>query len=106
MPRNIIKAYAADLDVYQINAENKLGHDSLRDVFPQDSRSIPISVIFWSVAFLSICLCLRRASSLGYCVGAVARIAGYTDCRIAHLVLAALWRSCSVLDSVFMWRWL
>lgn len=58
MPRNIIKAYAADLDVYQINAENKLGHDSLHDVFPQDSRSIPISVIFWSVAFLSICLCL------------------------------------------------
>ena len=58
MPHNIIKAYAADLDVYQINAENKLGHDSLRDVFPQDSRSIPISVIFWSVAFLSICLCL------------------------------------------------
>ena len=58
MPHNIIKAYAADLDVYQINAENKLGHDSLHDVFPQDSRSIPISVIFWSVAFLSICLCL------------------------------------------------
>lgn len=51
VPRNTVEAYAADLDVYQINAENKLGHDSLRDVFPQDSRSIPISVIFWSVAF-------------------------------------------------------
>ena len=58
VPRNTVEAYAADLDVYQINAVNKLGHDSLLDVFPQDSRSIPISVIFWSVAFLSICLCL------------------------------------------------
>lgn len=58
VPRKTVEAYAADLDVYQINAENKLGHDSLRNVFPQDSRSIPISVIFWSVAFLSICLCL------------------------------------------------
>ena len=48
------------MDVYQINAENKLGHDSLRDVFPQDSRSVPISVIFWSVAVLSICLCLSE----------------------------------------------
>lgn len=58
VPRNTVEAHAADLDVYQINTENKLGHDSLRDVFPQDSRSIPISVIFWSVTFLSICLCL------------------------------------------------
>lgn len=58
VPRNTVEAYAADLDVYQINAENKLGHDSLRNVFPQDSRSIPVSIIFWSVAFLSICLCL------------------------------------------------
>lgn len=58
VPRNTEDAHAAALDVYQINAENKLGHDSLRDVFPQDSRSIPISVIFWSVTFLSICLCL------------------------------------------------
>ena len=58
--RNTVEAYAEDLDVYQINAENKLGHDSLRDVFPQDSQSIPISVIFWSVAFLSICLCLSE----------------------------------------------
>ena len=58
VPHNTIEAYTVYLDTYQINAENKLGHDSLRDVFPQDSRSIPISVIFWSVAFLSICLCL------------------------------------------------
>lgn len=58
VPRNTVGAYAADLDDYQINAENKLGHDSLRNVFPQDSRSIPVSIIFWSVAFLSICLCL------------------------------------------------
>ncbi len=58
VPRNTVEAHAADLDVYQINAENKLGHDSLRNVFPQDGRSIPISVIFWSVTFLSICLCL------------------------------------------------
>lgn len=58
VPRNTAEAYAADLDVYQINAENKLGHDSLRDIFPQDSRTIPVGIIFWSVAFLSICLCL------------------------------------------------
>lgn len=58
VPHNTIEAYTVYLDTYQINAENKLGHDSLRDVFPQDSQSIPISVIFWSVAFLSICLCL------------------------------------------------
>ncbi len=58
VPRNTVKAYAADLDVYQINAENKLGHDSLRNIFPQDSRSIPVSIVFWSVAFLSICLYL------------------------------------------------
>ena len=58
VPRNTVKAYAADLDVYQINAENKLGHDSLRNIFSQDSRSIPVSIIFWSVGFLSICLCL------------------------------------------------
>lgn len=60
VPCNTVKAYAADLDVYQINAENKLGHDSLRNVFPQDSRSIPVSIIFWSIAFLSICLCLSE----------------------------------------------
>ena len=58
IPRNTVEAYATDLNVYQINAENKLEHDSLRDVFPQDSRSIPISIIFWTVLFLSICLCL------------------------------------------------
>lgn len=58
VPRNTVKAYAADLDVYQINAENKLGHDSLRNIFPQDSRSIPVSIVFWSVTFLSIYLCL------------------------------------------------
>lgn len=59
VPRNTIETYAADLDVYQINGENKLGHDSLRNVLPQDSRSIPVSIIFWMVAFLSICLCLN-----------------------------------------------
>lgn len=58
VPRNTVEAYATDLDVYQINAENKLGHDSLRDVFSQNNQSIPVSIIFWSVAFLSICLCL------------------------------------------------
>lgn len=58
VPRNTVKAYAADLDVYQINAENKLGHDSLRNIFPQNSRSIPVGIVFWSVAFLTIYLCL------------------------------------------------
>ncbi|MDR3962115.1 MAG: DUF6020 family protein, partial [Eggerthellaceae bacterium] len=58
VPRNTVETHAADLDVYQINADNKLGHDSLRNVLTQDNQSIPISIIFWVVAFLSICLCL------------------------------------------------
>lgn len=58
VPINISNTYAADLNVYQINAENKLGHDSLRGAFTQDNYSVPISIILWELFFLSICLCL------------------------------------------------
>lgn len=63
VPRNTTSAYVADLDVYQINAENKLGHDSLRDVFTQDNYCVPISIILWGLIFLSICLCLSGRKS-------------------------------------------
>lgn len=63
VPRNTTSTYAADLDIYQINAENKLGHDSLRDVFTQDNYSVPISIILWVLIFLSICLCLSGRKS-------------------------------------------
>lgn len=58
VPRNTIEKYVSDLDIYQINADNKLRYDSLRSVLTQNNRSIPISIIFWTVLFLSICLCL------------------------------------------------
>ena len=63
VPRNTTSTYAADLDIYQINAENKLGHDSLRDVFTQDNYSVPISIILWVLILLSICLCLSGRKS-------------------------------------------
>lgn len=59
VPRNTAEAYAGDLDAYQINAENKLGSDIWRDIFPQDNQSIPISFIFWGLLYLSVCLVLR-----------------------------------------------
>lgn len=58
VPRNTIEKYVSDLDIYQINADNKLRYDSLRNVLTQDNQTIPISIIFWAVLFLSICLCL------------------------------------------------
>lgn len=63
VPKTTFRTYAAGLDIYQINAENKLGHDSLRDVFTQDNYSVPISIILWVLIFLSICLCLSGRKS-------------------------------------------
>lgn len=59
--RNTNDNYRSDLDdVYQINAESKLGHDSLRALFPEDSRSIPIGIVFWTLLFLATTLALQR----------------------------------------------
>ena len=60
VPINISNTYAADLNVYQINAENKLGHDSLRGAFTQDNYSVPISIILWELFFLSICFAYQE----------------------------------------------
>ena len=63
IPRNTYDNYRSDLDIYQINAENKLGHDSLQAVFPQDSRSIPIGIVFWTLLFLSTALALQQRAA-------------------------------------------
>lgn len=60
VPRNTVETYAGDLDIYQINAENKFGDNNLRNIFTQNNQSIPISFIFWGLLYLSICLIMQK----------------------------------------------
>mgnify|MGYP000450048414 CR=1 FL=1 len=58
VPRNTVEAYAADWMFTKLTLKTSWGTILYVMCFRKTANQFQLSVIFWSVAFLSICLCL------------------------------------------------